>query len=117
MNKVGNILNNISIKSIQKIFSSLLEPTVLYNFLKTIYQYYGIFKLNYKKLLNYYIVISGLNSFQLQYNLLDYNERKELYDYIQVIKSNVIGSCNDDFNHDKDEIMIKIAQVETLFID
>lgn len=135
MNLIGQVLSNITIKSIQSIFNSLLEPTLLYLFLKVIYQYYGIFKVNYIKVLNYYRVVSGLSSFQLQYNLLDSNERSELYEYVQEIKAKVIeASCDScsssiidssssnssdggtNINKDKDENMIKMTEIEKLFI-
>ena len=129
------MLSNITIKSIQSIFNSLLEPTVLYLFLKVIYQYYGILKVNYIKVLNYYRVVSGLSSFQLQYNLLDSNERSELYEYVQEIKAKVIvascdssrssindcgtsnsSDCGTNVDKDKDENMTKMSEIEKLFI-
>jgi hypothetical protein len=135
MNLIGQMLSNITIKSIQSIFNSLLEPSVLYLFLKVIYQYYGILKVNYIKVLNYYRVVGGLSSFQLQYNLLDSNERSELYEYVQEIKAKVIvascdssrssindcstsnsGDCGTNVDKDKNENMIKMSEIEKLFI-
>ena len=72
----------------------------MYVFLQAIYRYYGENKSNYIKAINYFKAVSELNSFALQYSLLDGDERRMLCDYVRLMRDEYtvvvnVGDSND----------------------
>lgn len=68
--QLAKVLSTLSPNSAAKIFSGLLETDVLYLFLSAVHQYYGTYKHDNNRIIEWFTAVSNISTFNLMVSLL-----------------------------------------------